>query len=166
MYQKLRTGDGAITQASLSQIPVREGKQAERASQWVKKIVEEKWGLDWRVRHALPLEDSHGLGCMEGNQAQLLAARMKGKGRSWSPQGASHMAKVQELLTNGEVHRWCYRQKPIEKPRARHTRHPRSQRIAPDQWLHAAVPAFYGPSPNAPWVQYLRRLIHPQRLLN
>lgn len=166
LYQKLRTGDGAITQASLSQLSVREGKQAERASQWVEKVIEEKWGLDWRVHYPLPLDDSHGLGCMEGNQAQLLAARMKDKGRSWSPQGASRMAKVQELLTNGDLQRWCYRQKCIEKTRARYTPHPRAPLIAPDQWLHATVPAFFGPSPNAPWVQYLRRLIHPQCLLN
>jgi hypothetical protein len=162
LYQKLRTG----TQASLSQLPVRAGKQAQRASQWVQKILQEKWGLDWRVRQGLTLEDARGLGCMEGNQAQLLAARMKGKGRSWSPDGAYHMAKVQELLTNGEVQRWCYRQKQIELPYARYTRHPRSLRSAPDQWMQAAVPAFYGPFPNAPWVQYLRQLIHPTHLLN
>ena len=162
LYQKLRTG----TQASLSQLPVREGKQAQRASQWVQKIVQEKWGLDWRVRQGLTLEDARGLGCMEGNQAQLLAARMKGKERSWSPDGAYHMAKVQELLTNGEVQPWCYRQKHIELPSARYTRHPRSLRSAPDQWMQAAVPAFYGPFPNAPWVQYLRQLIHPNHLLN
>ena len=165
LYQRLRTSDAATTQVSLSQIPVRKGKQAQRASQWVKKVAQENWGLDWRVRQNLVAEDTRGLGCIEGNQAQLLAARMKGKGRSWSPNGAYHMAKVQELLTNAEVLPWCYRQKNIEKPRARYTRHPRYQSIAPDQWLHAAVPAFYGPSPNAPWVLYLRRLIHPQRLL-
>jgi hypothetical protein len=58
---------------------------------------------------------------------------MKGKGRSWSPSGAYHMAKVKELLTNGEVQPWCYRQPHIEKSRARYTRYPRSQPIAPDQ---------------------------------
>jgi hypothetical protein len=166
LYQTLRTGIVAKTQVSLSQNPVREGKQAQRAHQWVKKVIQEKWGLDWRVRQGLSMEEARGLGCMEGNQAHLLAARMKGKGRSWSPYGAYHMAKVQELLTNGEVQPWCYRQKSIEKPSARYTRHPRSQLIAPDQWLQAAVPAFYGPSPNTPWVQSLRNLIHPNHLLN
>lgn len=166
LYQKLRTGDAALTPASLSQIPVREGKQAECASQWVEKVVQEKWGLDWRVRQGLSLEDTSRLGCMEGAQAHLLAARMKGKGRSWCPQGAYHMAKVQELLTRGEVQRWCSRQKRAETSKTRCTRCLRSPRYSPDQWLQAAVPAFYGPSPNAPWVQYLRQLVHPQRLLN
>lgn len=166
LYQILRTGDVTATQTSLSQTPVRKGKQAQRAYQWVEKVAQERWGLDWRVRQGLNFEDARGLGCMEGNQAQLLAARMKGKGRSWSPRGAYHMAKVQELLTNGEVQPWCFRQRHIEKPRVRFIRHPHSPLITPDQWLQAAVPAFYGPSPNAPWVQYLRQLIHPTHLLN
>ena len=166
LYQRLRTGAAAKMQASLSQTPVREGKQAQRASRWVEKVTQEKWGLDWRVRQGAILEDARGLGCMEGNQAQLLAARMKGKGRSWSPQGAYYMAKVQELLTNDEVQHWCYRKKRIEKSPARFTRHPRSPLIAPDQWLQATVPALYGPSANAPWVKWLRQLIHPTHLLN
>ena len=54
---------------------------------------------------------------MEGNQAHLLAGRMKkGKGRSWSPTGARHMAKVRELLANQELKPWCYRQEHIPRP--------------------------------------------------
>ena len=159
LYQTLRTGQAA----DMPPAPLQEGKQAQRACAWVAKVAREEWGVDWRVRQGLTLEEARGLGCMEGNQAQLLASRMKGKGRSWSPQGASHMAKVQELLTNDEVQRWCYRLRPIVKP-ARGTRHPRSSHSAPGQWLQAAIPALYGPSPNAPWVQYLRQLIHPHLL--
>ena len=166
LYQALRAGKATKAQACLQQTPLREGKQAQRAFRWLEKVAQKKWGLDWRVRQGLNMEDARGLGCMEGNQAQLLAARMKGNGRSWSPSGAYHMAKVQELLTNGEVQSWCYRQIHVEKSRTRYTRHPRSRRIAPDQWLQAAVPALYGPSPNAPWVYWLRQLVHPQRLLN
>lgn len=166
LYQALRTGKAAEAQAYLQKTPVREGKQAQRASRWVEKVAQEGWGLDWRARHALTLEDAHGLGCMEGNQAHLLAARMKGKGRSWSPKGAYHMAKVQELLANNEVQRWCYRQLPFKKSLPLPTRHVRLQRIAPDQWLQTTVPALYGPFPNEPWVQYLRQLIHPRHLLN
>jgi hypothetical protein len=166
LYQRLRTGNAAKMQASLSQTPLREGKQTLRASQWVEKVTREQWGLDWRVRQGATLEDARGLGCMEGNQAQLLATRMKGKGRSWSPQGAYHMAKVRELLTNGEVQRWCFRHRHSAIPKPRYTHHPCSQPYSPDQWMQAAVPAFYGPSPNAPWVQYLRQLIHPAHRLN
>lgn len=77
LYQALRAGQEAQTR--LRQTPVREGLQAQRASQWVEKVAQENWGRDWQVRHDLTLTDAHGLGCMEGDQAQLLAARMKGK---------------------------------------------------------------------------------------
>lgn len=166
LYQTLRTGKATPAQIDSLPAPLQDGKQARRASAWVAKVAQQQWGLDWRVRQGLPMNEARGLGCMEGNQAQLLAARMKAKGRSWSPQGAFHMAKVQELLTNGEVQRWCYRPMPIAPPQPRCTRHPRSPHIAPDQWLQAAIPALYGPSPNAPWIQYLRQLVHPPHLLN
>ena len=131
LYQVLRTGKTTETQEP----PLRKGKQAQRASGWVKKVAREKWGLDWRVRQGLTMEETRGLGCMEGNQAQLLAERMKGKGRSWSPSGAYHMAKVQELLANGEVRPWCLRQMRHSKPRTRFTRHHRSLRNVPNKWL-------------------------------
>lgn len=165
-YQTLRTGQATTAPPGSQPPPQREGKQARRAAEWIDKVSLQDWGLDWRIRQGLSLEVARGLGCMEGNQAQLLAERMKGKGRSWSPCGASHMAKVQELLTNGEVLPWCYRTKSTQQPRARYTHPPRSVRSAPDQWLEAAVPALYGPSPNAPWVQSLRELVHPPHLPN
>ena len=166
LYQALRAGNQAEVQTCLQQTPVQAGKQAQRASQWVAKVAQEQWGLDWRVRQGLTMEDARGLGCMEGNQAQWLAARMKGKGRSWSPKGAAHMAKVQELLANHEVQPWCYRPTSCHKPPPLPSQHPRSQSSSPDQWLQAAVPAFYGPFPNAPWVRYLHQLIHPSHLPN
>ena len=163
LYQQLRTGQVPLNP---DQIPVREGKQAQRSQQWVEKVFKENWAVDWRERQDGQPQDAGGLGCMEGNQAQWLAARMKHKGRSWSPQGAYHMAKVQQLLTNGDLKRWCYRQEGLAKPASRYTRHPRAHVTAPDQWLQARVPAFHGPVPNAPWVQYLRKLIHPDHLPN
>jgi hypothetical protein len=138
-----------VTPTCLSRIPVREGKQAQRARQWVEKVVTKNWGLDWRERQDKVPEEAAGLGCMEGNQAQWLAARMKGKGRSWSPQGAYHMAKVQELLANDDLQRWCYRQEHLERPRTRYRRKTYSHMTTPDQLLQAGVPAFHGPFPNA-----------------
>ena len=165
-YLTLRTGEAAEMQAILSQARLQEGQPAQCAARRVEKVAQEHWGSDWRVRQGLTLEEARGLGGREGNQAQWLAARLKSKGRSGSPHGAYHMAKVQELLANHEVQNWCFRPRRTQASRPQYTRHPLSQRIAPDQWRQAAVPAFYGPSPNAPWVQYLRRLLHPPHLLN
>ena len=95
LFQALRAGLNSQVQTWLQQAPLPEGKQAQRAFRWVRKVAQEGWGLDWRVQLDVSEEETHGLGCMEGNQAHLLARRMKGKGRSWCPDGARHMAKVQ-----------------------------------------------------------------------
>lgn len=167
LYQALREGQASQARELLqaANATSQKGKQAQQAYLWVNKVAQEGWGLDWRTRQNLTNHTERGLGCMEGNQAHLLASRMKGKGRSWSPKGARHMAKVRELLANQELKPWCYRQKHIEKPQ-KYRIQPRPLGTDPCQPLQAAVPAFHGPFPNKPWVQYLRNLIHPSHLLN
>jgi len=166
LYEALRAGKTAEVEEWLQHAPLREGKQAQRDSQWVKKVAQERWGLDWRVRLGVGAQEAHGLGCIEGTQAHLLAQRMKGKGRSWSPAGAHHMAKVRELLANQEMEAWCYRPTHFEKPPKHHTRKPPPRRSDPGQWLQASIPALHGPVENAPWVQRLRQMIHPPYLPN
>jgi hypothetical protein len=110
------------------------------------------------------MEEGRGLGTMEGNGAQLLARRMKGKGMSWSESGASAMAKVRELLTNGELKQWCGRQaacrSPGKKP-AFANRPAKKHERAQEDWLQARVPALHGPSASKPWARILRQMIHP-----
>jgi len=167
LYQALREGQASQAQELLQTAgaPLRKGKQAQQSYRWVTKVAQEGWGLDWRFRQNVTDDTERGLGCMEGNQAHLLAVRMKGKGRSWSPTGARNMAKVRELLANQEVKPWCYRQKHLQTPK-KHRIQPRPPGTDPCQFLHAPVPALDGPFPNKPWVQYLRNLIHPSHLLN
>lgn len=166
LYEALRAGRATEAQEWLQQAPLREGKQAQRESRWVNKVAREGWGLDWRLQLGVDMEEGRGLGCIEGNQAQLLAARMKHKGRSWSPAGAHHMAKVQELCANDEVDSWCYRKTGYDSPQRHDTRRSRAQHTDPGDWLQASVPALPGPAENAPWVQRLRRKIHPTYLPN
>jgi hypothetical protein len=167
LYKALREGKTSQVQELLNTADalLREGKTAQQAYRWVNKVAQEGWGLDWRIRQNVTDDTARGLGCMEGNQAHLLAVRMKGKGRSWSPSGAHHMAKVRELLANQEVQRWCFRQTHREIPRKLRIQ-TRPQGTDPCQYLHASVPALHGPFPNKPWVQRLRQLIHPSHLLN
>jgi hypothetical protein len=162
LYQALRAGESSQAQTLLEAAgaPLHKGKQAQQAYRWVHKVAQEGWGLDWRVRQQVVSDTARGLGGMEGNLAHVLAFRMKGKGLSWSPAGARHMAKVQELLANQEVQSWCYRQAPIEKPQKHRYRRPRSGNTDPTQSLQVSVPALYGPSANKPWVQQLHQRIH------
>jgi hypothetical protein len=166
LYSALRTGEGDEAEKWLAQAPVREGKQAQRDARWVKKVAQQGWGLDWRVRLGIKEDEGRGLGCMEGNEAHLLAERMKGKGRSWSPAGAHHMAKVQELMTNDELDQWCYRPTPIGQESKRSQGRSSRRRTDPGEWLQASVPVLHGPAENAPWVEWLRQKIHPPHLPN
>lgn len=104
---------------------------------------------------------------MEGNQAQVWARRLKGKGMSWSPQGARNMAKVLELVTNCEVGQWCGRpaagQDPQPKPKPKRTNRRKKD---PAEWLQAGMPVLYGPDASKPGVRSLRHLVHPYHLLN
>jgi hypothetical protein len=166
LYGALRAGRATAAQAWLQNAPLREGKQAQRDARWVNKVAQEGWGLDWRVQLGIAMEEGRGLGCMEGNQAQLLAARMKHKGRSWSPTGAHHMAKVRELCANDELDAWCYRKVRNDRPKRPDTRRRRAQRTDLGDWLQASVPVLHGPAENDPWVQRLRQKIHPSHLPN
>ena len=168
LYQALRKGKTSQVQTLLhaDDAPLRAGKQAQQAYRWVNKVAQEGWGLDWRIRQNVTDDAVRGLGCMEGNLAHVLAVRMKGKGRSWSPSGALHMAKVRQLLANREVHRWCFRQVHLEKTPQKHRIRPHPQGTDPCQHLQASFPALHGPFPNKPWVQWLRQLSHPSYLLN
>jgi hypothetical protein len=166
LYEALRAGRTTEAQAWLQHAPLRKGKQALRESRWVNKIAQEGWGVDWRAQLGVDMEEGRGLGCMEGTQAHLLAARMKHKGRSWSPAGARHMAKVQELCANHELDGWCYRKTENDALQRHDTRRPRALRTDPTDWLQASVPALHGPAENAPWVQRLRRTIHHPHLPN
>ena len=162
LYQAMRQGDWERAREILSE--VRPSKKEGRAREWIEKVVREEWGADWRIQAGVEMEEGRGLGTMEGNGAQILARRMKGKGMNWSERGASAMAKVRELLTNGELSQWCGRQaargnsmpKPPVAIRAT-TRKKRDQ----GKWLQAGVPALYGPSASKPWVQILRQMLHP-----
>lgn len=169
VYQALRTGQTAQAQILLQQggPPRDKGKQAKQAYQWVTKVAQEEWGVDWRIRQQVPIATERGLGSMEGNLAQLLAARMKAKGRSWSPEGALHMAKVRELLANREMRSWCFRQTPNQWPiKGRSYNRPTPQATDPTQVIQASVPALYGPDSDKPWIQRLRQRVHHSHLLN
>jgi hypothetical protein len=135
---------------------------ARRARDWIEKVIQEERGADWRTQAGVEMDEGRGLGTMEGNVAQILARRMKGKGMSWSKSGAGAMAKVRELLVNGELDQWCGRQVArecsVQKPTVRATtRKKRDQ----GEWLQAGVPALYGPSASKPWAKALRQVLHP-----
>jgi len=163
LYEAIRQGDWEQANEILSEVPL--PKKEGRARGWVEKVIRDELGADWRIQAGVGMEEARGLGTMEGNAAQILARRLKGKGMSWSESGARAMAKVRELLINGELNRWCGRgaalggsvQIPATAIRPR-TRRKKDQ----GEWLQAGVPALYGPQASKPWVKAFNQRLHPR----
>ena len=161
LYEAMRRGDWKQAREILSKVTP--SRKEGRARAWVEKVIREERGADWRVQAGVEKEEGRGMGTMEGNGAQILARRMKGKGMSWTERGAGAMAKVRELLTNGELNQWCGRQaarSPVEKPSVAVRATAREKRNQ-GEWLQAGVPSLYGPHASRPWARILRQMFHP-----
>lgn len=167
LYEAIRKGNWGQAREVLGRL--RPNKEGGRARAWVARVIEEKRGADWHIQAGLGMEEERGMGTIEGNEAQLLSRRLGGKGMSWGIQGARAMAKVRELLANGESNRWCGRRTAYTSARAKPTVPVRAggrKRNDPGEWLQVKVPALYGPEASRPWVETLRQLIYPPDLLN
>lgn len=166
LYQAMRAGDFPAAHAIWQQAPRRKNKSAQRPICWLDKLLAEQQGQDWRCHLGFDPASQRGLGAMEGNGAHLIADRMKGKGRSWSPSGARHIAKVRELLLNDELDTWCRRKTHMPLHSASSQR-PKCRKHPPDRaaWLQATVPVLHGPHSQRPWVRYLFNQIHCHRLI-
>ena len=135
--------------------------KAKRMRQFVQYLVKNRDGLldpDCRA-HLQP--GIHSLGAIEGNVDKLVVRRLKGRGRSWSLEGAKAMLAVcrhKDKLKQGAF-------KPFEKPPAEKYRKAKKGKDDKSKWLQAGVPSLYSCHKNRPWVKILRDRIHPSGVL-
>lgn len=146
---------------------VLKGWRAQKAYRWLRRLLEGQQGEDWRRQLERVPEKVRGLGAMEGNVAHLIADRMKG--RSWSPKGALHLAKVREAYHNGTLRQWCFREETgmEESSVAAQAARKRPLRKYPGDdgvWLQVQIPALKGPHPRHPALQRLKEKIYAHRL--
>lgn len=78
LYEALRRGKEEEAQKIFDQL--RPDKNGGRAWSWVKQVLVEKRGADWRIQLGIGMEEGRGMGTIEGNEAQLLSRRLGGKG--------------------------------------------------------------------------------------
>ena len=93
------------------------------------------------------------LGAIEGNVDKLVRQRMRGRGMSWSRQGAIAMLAILRHKEDLQNHAFPYAQ--INKPNKYHHRVSRGQDDY--QPYQASIPAFVGPAFADPTVQLLKR---------
>ena len=114
--------------------------------------------VDYRLRIPDPNKDMRGLGAIESNIDKVLANRMKKRGMAWAYSGAHHMAKVIQMLANGESvdYRPQEAQEKIVQPIRRSIS--MSLEADPAAWLASRMPALVGPHQGRPWARALRNL--------
>lgn len=167
LFQAIREGRWEEAERIWETSPRLTTPKAREAQQWVSRLLAQRLGEDWRVQQAVEANTVRGMGSMEGNNAHLIADRMKGKGRSWSRRGALRMAKVRELVVN-QVHRpYCRRAKPpspLEPASIQERAQRKRRRHDTSSWLHAEVPILHSAESQQECVRRLRQYINGYRL--
>ena len=101
-----------------------------------------------------------------------IANRMKKRGMSWTIRGAHRMAKVVQLVHNGELAEFCRNQTRRRRSARHRLEQPSRQgsevvsKTRVSDWAAASVPALSGPHCSRPWTNSLRNLVQPTHLLN
>jgi hypothetical protein len=165
IYQAIREGRGQEAAAKLAETPVLPGSKAQQAAKVVAQQLEV--GVDWRCWVPQVPEGARGLGTMESQQDKGIANRMKKRGMSWRIPGAQRMAKLIQVVCNGEPAQWCWPRPEGQQVRTElkgNYRHP--SRPTYGGWLQVGMPALWGPHASHPWAQALRALAYPSYRLN
>jgi len=110
-----------------------------------------------------------GAGAVEPNIDKVIAHRFKGRGMSWSEQGASALLKIRQTIVNNEWEDWWYNKrnqkieiKAIFKQPLSSKNLCKKQDIAP--YIEAELPCYRGPDQSKPWVGVLRELTRARHL--
>ncbi len=167
LFQAIREGQWEEAERIWMTSPKRTKASARKAQRWLTTLLEQRLGDDWRFQLNVDANAARALGAMEGNNAHLIADRMKGKGRSWSRRGALRMAKVRELVLNQEHRPYCRPAKP--SPDSMHvstqkTKQAQRHRRDTSSWLRADVPVLHSAESQQDWVRRLRLQINGHRL--
>ncbi|HAF49248.1 MAG TPA: hypothetical protein DCL08_08450 [Anaerolineaceae bacterium] len=88
----------------------------------------------------------HRLGAIEGNVDKLVVRRLKGRGRSWSLEGAKAMLAV--CRHKDKLKQRAF--KPFEKSPAKKHRNDKKAKYDKGEWLQAGVPSLYSSHQNRP----------------
>jgi len=113
-----------------------------------------------RVRLDKTIESA---GAVEPNIDKLIAHRFKGRGMSWSEDGAQALLKIRQTIVNGQWGSWWYKErgriieiKAVFKEPLTAKQLCKKQGIPP--FIEAELPCYRGPDQGKPWVGVLHEL--------
>lgn len=108
-------------------------------------------------------------GAIEPNIDKFIAHRFKGRGMSWSEQGAQSLLKIRQTIANKQWEDWWYKQrgrnieiKALFKEPLTAGDMVKKHDIIP--FIEAELPCYRGPDQGKPWVGVLRELTRARQL--
>ena len=154
--------DQALEQITLAVNTSVDEKQTEALKDFYGYVANNRQGIEASM--SLRLDKAvKTAGAIEPNIDKTIAHRFKGRGLSWSEDGAQALLKIRETILNGEWDNWWYKQrgqklqiKALFKEPLTSTVMNRKQNVAP--FIEAQLPCWRGPDQSKPWVDVLRRL--------
>lgn len=119
-----------------------------------------------RVRMDKTIESA---GAVEPNIDKVIAHRFKGRGMSWSEDGAQALLKIRQTIINGQWDNWWYKErdkkieiKAVFKRPLTAKEMTKKRRIAP--FIETELPCYRGPDQSKPWVGVLYELTRARQL--
>ncbi len=108
-------------------------------------------------------------GAVEPNIDKVIAHRFKGRGMSWSEDGAQALLKIRQTIVNGQWDNWWYKErnkkieiKAIFKEPLTAKDMTKKRVVAP--FIEAELPCYQGPDHSKPWVGILHELCRARNL--
>jgi hypothetical protein len=160
--------DQALEQIALAAQTNADEKQAEVLKEFYGYAVNNRQGIEASMSLRLDKAVKRA-GAIEPNIDKTIAHRFKGRGMSWSPEGAEALLKIRETIFNGEWENWWHNQreqkleiKALFKEPLTATDMNKKQNVAP--FIEAQLPCYRGPDQSKPWVGVLHQLTRARQL--
>lgn len=141
---------------------IRSRKLKKKLCEFYTYVINNRKGIEASTRIRMD-KNTDSAGAIEPNIDKLIAHRFKGRGMSWSEQGAQSLLKIRQTIANGQWEDWWYKErgknievKAIFKELLTAGDMNKRREIAP--FIEAELPCYRGPDHSKPWVGILQEL--------
>ncbi|MFH1641004.1 MAG: ISLre2 family transposase [Candidatus Omnitrophota bacterium] len=147
---------------------IRSRKLKKKIAEFYVYVKNNRQGIEESMRVRMD-KNTESAGAVESNIDKLIAHRFKGRGMSWSVQGAQSLLKIRQTIMNNQWEDWWYRErgKKIEikvlfKDTLTAGDMNRKREIAP--FIEAELPCYRGSDQSKPWVGIMHELCRARQL--
>jgi len=147
---------------------IRNRKLKKKISEFYVYVKNNRQGIEASIRIRMD-KVTESAGAIEPNIDKVIAHRFKGRGMSWSEDGAQALLKIRQTIINGQWDNWWYKErdkkieiKAIFKEPLTAKEMTKKREIVP--FIEAELPCYRGPDHSKPWVGVLHELCRARQL--